>query len=389
MRWREIPRGAKIYILYHTLIAPRLIVWYLLPLFMLRTGYSVLDVGAFFTAVKLAFVPLTYLVGRLFNQYPLKYGLILIDVLEGIAYMLYSLAHGLLAPLVLFLGRLLEDFSSLLYPLYQAFEQIIYPEDRYEEIFAWHLRLPEISQFVGFLVLGYLFGYVWNTTHHYRLGFLAFGLYSMASVVYMWIFLPPVDRAERITPEGWKFPTLKEYSLLLLIEGLYTAAIALAPDFVLLYYVVVHLKKTIFEVMLIEAGMSVMTVLATYVSERVPKSRGMFAISIGLLLNTLNVGVMSLAPSFPFALFSYGVGRFGSTLAFPFYRAWLFGFIPRERASEFHAALSSYNRLIGLLAPILAGGLAYLHPALPYRVSLLLYLATSAIFAWQAHRTVK
>ena len=386
MRWHEIPREAKAYMLYHTLISPQLIVWYLLPLYMLRTGYSVLDVGALFTAANLAFVPLTYLIGRLFNRYPLKVGLILIDVLDGVAYVLYGLAQGALAPLALFWGRLLEKLSGLLYPLYQAYEQIIYPEDRYEEIYAWHLRLPEIGQLVSFLVLGYLFGYVWNMPQHYRLAFLAFGLFSVVSVAYLWVFLPPVNKTERITPEGWTFPSPRAYSFLLLIEGLYTAAWALAPDFVLLYYVVVHLKKTLFEVMVIEAGMSVMTVLATYVSERVPKARGTYAISVGLLLETVNVGVMSLAPSLAWALAAYALGRFGNALAFPFYRAWLFGFIPRERASEFHAALSSYNRAIGLAAPLLAGGLAYLHPALPYRISLLFLLATSVLFAWQARR---
>ena len=384
MRWREIPRAAKAYMLYHTLIAPQLIVWYLLPLYMLRTGYSVLDVGALFTAVNLAFIPLTYLIGRFFNQYPLKLGLILIDVLDGVAYVLYSLAQGALASVVLFWGRLLEKLSGLLYPLYQAYEQIVYPEEHYEEIYAWHLRLPEISQFASFLVLGYLFGYVWNTPRHYRLAFLAFGLFSVVSVAYLWAFLPPVDKTERVTPEGWRFPRAREYGFLLLIEGLYTAAWSLAPDFVLLYYVVVHLKKTLFEVMVIEAGMSVVTILATYVSERVPKARGLYAISAGLLLETANVGIMSLAPPFVWALVAYALGRFGDALAFPFYRAWLFGFIPRERASEFHAALSSYNRVIGLVAPLLAGGLAYLHPALPYRASLAFLLLMSGLFVWKA-----
>ena len=46
MRWREIPQAARAYMLYHTLIAPQLIVRYLLLLHMLRTGYLVLDVGA-------------------------------------------------------------------------------------------------------------------------------------------------------------------------------------------------------------------------------------------------------------------------------------------------------------------------------------------------------
>lgn len=51
MRWSEIPREAKAYMIYHTLIAPGLITWTLFPLYLMMTGYSVLEVGAFFTIV--------------------------------------------------------------------------------------------------------------------------------------------------------------------------------------------------------------------------------------------------------------------------------------------------------------------------------------------------
>ena len=386
MRWRELPREARAYILYHTLIAPQLIVWYLLPLYMLRTGYSVRDVGAFFSAVNLASIPLTYLIGRWFNRVPLKLGLIVIDVLDGLTYVLYSLAYGTWATAFLFLGKFAGKVSSLFYPLYQAYEQIVYPRERYEEVYAWHLRLPEVSQFFGFLLFGYLLGYVYNTPHHYRLAFLLFGLFSFLAVAYIYRFLPPVNREERINPPGWTFPNLKEYGFLLLVEGLLTLAWSLAPNFVLLYYVVVHLKKTLFEVMLVEAGMSITTVLATYVSERVPKAGGAYAISLGFLLETVSLGIMALSPSLVWVLVSYALGRFGDSLAFPFYRAWLFGFVPRDRVSEIHAALSSYNRAIGLVSPLLAGALAYLHPALPYRVSLLILLLTSLLFLYISRR---
>lgn len=384
MKWSEIPRPAKAYILYHTLISPQLIVWYLMPLYMLKTGYSVMDVGALFTLVNIAFVPLTYLIGKFFNRYPLKHGLILIDVLDGIAYVLYSLAHGAMSSLMLFAGRLMEKVSSLFYPLYQAYEQIIYPRDRYEEIYAWHLRLPEVSQLMGFLILGYLFSYVWNTPHHYRMAFLFFGLFSIVTVSYLYVFLPAVGKRERITPQGWRFPSIGEYGFLLLVEGLRTLAWALVPGFVLIYYVVVHLKHTLFHVMLIEAGMSLTTILATYVSERIPSERGMLVIGLGFLLETVNVGVMSFSPSLMWVVIAYALGRFGDALSFPFYRTWIFSFIPRERTSEFHSALSSYNRLIGLISPAIAGFLAALHPALPYRVGLILLPVVAGLFIYKS-----
>jgi len=136
MKWSEIPRDAKAYMLYHALIAPGLIVWTLFPLYLMKTGYSILEVGAFFTIVNIASIPLTYLFGRLFNRWDIKKGLIAIDILDGIAYVMYGLAKGAIAPLMLFGGKVVEKISTLLYPLYQAYEQIIYPEDKYEEIFA-------------------------------------------------------------------------------------------------------------------------------------------------------------------------------------------------------------------------------------------------------------
>lgn len=86
MKWSEIPREAKAYMLYHMLIAPGLIVWTLFPLYLMMTGYSVLEVGAFFTVINIASIPITYLFGRLFNSWDIKKGLVAIDVLDGVAY---------------------------------------------------------------------------------------------------------------------------------------------------------------------------------------------------------------------------------------------------------------------------------------------------------------
>ncbi|AHL22735.1 MFS transporter [Thermococcus nautili] len=387
MRWSEIPKDAKAYMLYHTLIAPGLIVWILFPLYLMETGYSILEVGAFFTAVNIIAIPLTYLFGRLFNRWDIKKGLIAIDVLDGIAYVLYGLAKGAIAPIMLFAGRTIEKLSTVLYPLYRAYEQVIYPEDKYEEIFAWHLRLPEISRLITFPIMGYILGYVYPGPESYRWAFLLFGLFSAVTVAYIWRFLPSVGREERITPEGFTFKA-GEFKLLLAFEALLTLAWSLAPEIVLINYVVFVLHKTVFEVTLIACASSLASIIGTYASERVPKGKGFQAIGAGMLINAFYALVMALSPPFWLALLVYAVGDFGSTFWFPFYRSWMFKLIPKEKASEFHSAISSYRKLLALFTPFVAGALASLHPTLPYAVSFGLFLLAGAMFWWLARKGI-
>ncbi|ASJ00423.1 MFS transporter [Thermococcus gorgonarius] len=379
MRWSEIPRDAKAYMLYHTLIAPGLIVWILFPLYLMETGYSILEVGAFFTAVNLASIPLTYLFGRAFNRWDIKKGLIAIDVLDGIAYVLYGLAKGAVASVLLFAGRAVEKLSTMLYPLYRAYEQIIYPEDKYEEIFAWHLRLPEIARVLTFPVMGYILGYVYPGPESYRWAFIIFGLFSAVTVAYLWLFLPSIGKDERITPEGFTFRA-GEFKLLLAFEALLTLAWALAPEIVLINYVVFTLRKTVFEVTLVAVASSLASILGTYASERVPKGKGFRAIAFGMLLNAFYALIMALSPPFWIVLAVYALGDFGTTFWFPFYRAWMFKLIPKERASEFHAAISSYRKVIGIVAPFIAGALASIHATLPYVFSLAFFLLAGSMF---------
>ena len=260
MRWSEIPRDAKAYMLYHTLIAPGLIVWILFPLYLMETGYSILEVGAFFTVVNLISIPLTYLFGRAFNRWDIKKGLIAIDVLDGIAYVLYGLARGAVAPVLLFAGKTVEKLSTMLYPLYQAYEQIIYPEDRYEEIFTWHLRLPEVSQALTFPVMGYILGYLYPGPESYRWAFIIFGLFSAFTVAYIQLFLPSVGREERITPEGFTFRA-GEFKVLLAFEALLTLAWELAPEIVLINYIIFVLHRTVFEVTLVAVVSSLASII--------------------------------------------------------------------------------------------------------------------------------
>ncbi|BEP18087.1 MFS transporter [Pyrofollis japonicus] len=379
MRWREIPVDARRYILYHTIISPLLITWYMLPMYMFMTGYSVLEIGAIFTLVHVLSIPATYIVGKIFDKIAIRHGLVLIDALEGVSYILYGLAYGPIAPLMLFLGLLIGDIAGIFYPLYQATERILYPENKIEEIFAWHIRLPEISQLIGFLVLGYIFGHVLNTPYHYRVGFVVFGLVSILTVFYLLRFLPRLNVEERISAEKFEFKVDNEFRLILVLEALTTLAWSMAPEIVLLNYVVNVLGLTLFEAMVVEAAISVGAIAATYISEKIGSKHRFKAIALGYILISLWALIMYMNPPFILVVAAYLIARFGDILAFPFYRSWIFSKIPKEKASSILSALSSYRRLIALASPALAGLLASIRPTLPYLASLMFFLASSLV----------
>lgn len=382
MRWSEIPPAARKYIIYHTIISPFLITWYMLPLYLFMIGYDVLDVGVIFTAVNVAAVPAAYAVGKVFESVPIRHGLVLIDALEGVSSVLYGLAKGAVAPAALFAGMLVEKVAGVFYPLYQAAERVLYPRDRLKEVLAWHMRLPEASQLVGFLVLGYVFGYILTTPEEYRLGFLAIGAVSFGTAIYLFKALPRLDRRERVEAEAPVFRVDKEFRLILLVEALVTAAWFMAPEFVLLNYVVNALGLTLFEAMVVEAAISLGAIAATYVTDAISDEHMFRAMAVGYALITAWAAVMLASPPFPIVVAAYFIMKFGDTLVFPFYGKWLFSKVPKEKATTVFGALSSYKRLIRLFTPALAGLLAAMHPTLPYLASLALFAATAALMEY-------
>jgi len=68
------------------------------------------------------------------------------------------------------------------------------------------------------------------------------------------------------------------------------------------------------------------------------------------------------------------------------YRAWMFKLIPKERTSEFHAALSSYRKVLGLITPFMAGFLANVHATLPYGASLIAFIIAGVFLLWIPRR---
>ena len=125
------------------------------------------------------------------------------------------------------------------------------------------------------------------------------------------------------------------------------------------------------------------SVIATYISEHINSIHKFKIIILNYILTIVWALIMFLNPSFAAIIIAYLILEFGDTLAFPFYRSWIFSKVPKEKASSLLSALSSYDKLIGLITPFLAGLLASLTPTLPYLASLILFIATIPILMHQ------
>ncbi len=373
MKWKEIPKDARSYILYHSMNSPTLIAIYLLPLYMLTTGYSILSIGILYTGVSLAGAVLTYLIGKIFNRFPLKNGLIAIEGLEGVlSRIFYFLSVGPVAPIMIFAGKLSEKGASTFYPLFQAYEKAIYPEEKREEIYAWHMRLPEISQLIFFPLLGYVLGRIFNTPGDWRMAFLILGLASLPIILWIWKSLPRIGEKKRLESDFEPISLGREFGWVVGIELLSYLATALVPAIVLVNYVFRTMGGGIFEIMVVEAGISIGSIAASYISERIEKKHGFKVMSFGTVLTLIWAGIMFIGPSFPVVIAAYIVQEFGHTLKFPFYRSWIFKNVPSDRSSEIFGGISSVKKVLGIFTPLIAGFLASRSSVLPYGVSFIL-----------------
>ncbi len=196
-----------------------------------------------------------------------------------------------------------------------------------------------------------------------------------------------MGRGERLTPGGFTFRA-GEFKVLLAFEALLTLAWELTPEVVLINYIVFALKKTVFEVALVAVVSSLASIIGTYASEHFPKGRGFQGMSLGMLTSALYAALMMISPPFWLVIIAYSLDAFGGTFWFPFYRSWMFKLIPKERASEFHAAISSYKKVIGIVTPFMAGALASVHATLPYAFSLAFFLLAGVMFWWLARKGI-
>ena len=382
MRWNELPKPARYYILYHTMVAPLLFTWYMVPYDLLEEGYTVMELGMLFTVVNVLSIPAKFLVGKFFTFHDVKKGLLFIDVLESTSLFFLYFATGSLAPLFVGISLLISDVAGTLYPLYQAYERAVYPEDRMKETLVWHMALPEAAIALSYPLLGYVFGVLCPSLDCIRSGFLAFAIADMMLALYILRFFQLIvlkeEEEESILEDLKSLAKVLKGKLRLYFAAntLYLLAWRFIPIFVVVNYIVEEYSGNLFHVALFEASISLATLISMFIVNRIPEHYGFHT----MMLSTMGVAITTLIfyirPPFEILLILGFTTRMFDSAWFVFNRNWLFKTISREEAALVSTGISALNSTVFLAMPLITGTLATMSPSLPYLVGFLLMIST-------------
>lgn len=372
MMWSELPRSARYYILYHAMVAPLLFTWYMVPYDFLKEGYTVLELGILLTAVNVFSIPAKFLVGRYFTFHDVKKGLLLIYY-----------AAGSMVPLFVGVSLLVSNVAATLYPLYQAYERAVYPEDRMKEALVWHMALPEAAAVLSYPLLGYVFGVLCPSLDCVRNGFLVFAAVDMMLALYILRFFQPVVLRE-VGEDASVLEDLKALAQVLrgklrlyfAINVLYLLAWRLVPAFVVVNYIVEEYGGNLFHVALLEASVSLATVASMFVVNEIPERRGFHTMMLSVIGVAIATLIFYVKPPFEILLLLGFAARMFDSAWFVFNRNWLFKTVSREEAALISAGISALNSTVFLAMPLVTGTLAAISPSLPYLAGFILMVST-------------
>ncbi|UNQ72536.1 MFS transporter [Infirmifilum sp. NZ] len=383
MRWSELPRSARYYILYHAMVAPLLFTWYMVPYDFLEEGYTVLELGILLTAVNVFSIPAKFLVGRYFTFHDVKKGLLLIDVLESTSLLLLYFATGSMVPLFVGVSLLVSNVAATLYPLYQAYERAVYPEDRMKEALVWHMSLPEAAAVLSYPFLGYVFGVLCPSLDCVRNGFLVFAAVDMMLALYILRFFQPVvlreeeENASILEDLKALVQVLRgKLRLYFAVNVLYLLAWRLVPTFVVVNYIVEEYGGNLFHVALLEASVSLATVASMFVVNEIPERHGFHTMMLSVIGAAIATLIFYAKPPFEILLLLGFAARMFDSAWFVFNRNWLFKTVSREEAALISAGVSALNSTMFLAMPLVTGTLAAISPSLPYLAGFLLMVST-------------
>jgi len=382
LKWSELPEAARRYIIYHTVTSVTLFTWFMLPYYVLVSGMKVWEAGLLFTIIEALGIPISYFLGRVFTYVDARKGVALIELLEGLARIAYGMAYGVLGPLFLMAGMILDKTASYFYPVYSIYERNVYPSSEMKSALSWHLRLPELSILVSYPVWGVVLGVLCTDLSCIRLGFIFAGAVSIVLAAIVMVYLHSVRIVER-KDEKVEVSLSKVYSrlkLYLVIEIVFTLAWSIAPTLALVYYIIEVYGGNLLHIALVEASISLATVTATYIVDRISEEKSFEALQMGTLLVVFWVLSMVLSLPFIFLLAMFYIARLGDTIVYVFKKKWYFSLISEKEVAMVEGSLRSLKTAIWVLSPLVAGALAYINPRLPYLVSLALFILLIVLY---------
>jgi len=378
-----MPKAAKRYILYHSLVVPTLFVRYIAPYVMLKVGLSIVEVGFLYVVGGLLSAALMPLLGSFLNQREPNDLLALDCIVSGLAYVLLACAFWLFSVPLMVVALALDALSSSVRPAYVVYEYNVYPEEIREKAFVYHNLLPFASQAISYPLLGFLFGVLFPEVHHLIAAMAIIGLLSFLYTFVPLVWLPRVRERVVLSEERKKDEnktSIREFVLTASILLLLIAANNLTPIPVFVNLLVEKFGENLLAVGVYEGiyGLTMVALSASLL--RVDKSKGKLLVMFSLLLDLLAYLLLGFGGAVSVIFLAAAFSSASHAMFDPFYMDALFSKVPDEKKGTLLGAMSGAGKAMSILVPFAGAVIAgMLGASSPYVLSAFLVLAAIAI----------
>lgn len=322
----------------------------ILPAFMDLQGISVLEAGILFSLASILDVILTYVLSKFFDRISPNVGMALDWLTESIPPLIYGFAttmgHFLL-------GRVAGRITNILNPVYQVYENEVYPEERRSLIYSYHLITPHIFTILVYPLIGYLLAYVFPSAMAFRVVFWTCGAAFLFVAIIPWKgirWVEPVRLSYEKVKAAGRFT--RDLYLAGAAEVMLSVGLGLSSGLVTSYFILDKLNGNVFHLIMLEVFEAVIGLVAGLFtrnwSKRMPEEWGAI---YGTVFMACYAFIMIFARNYYMILLAFTLLSVGDTLWFPNHCALMMRKIPRDKQGLFFGKLSSLKKLLSMLLP--------------------------------------
>jgi len=372
--WKTIPKEAKNLIIYYSIGCVEISLEFFFAVYLYALGFSLKFVGVlyfiFYGVTAIVSIILGYLIDVSISP---KYLIMIIDGASIIVWIIIAFAtrewHFVIALII-------EAIVTPFFIAYRAIERDLYPQDKLEIVYKYHMMIPYLTQALTLMVYGIFL----SKDFIIRFRILSLVSAGLAAILVTWTLLklPPTTKVRTKKKFEW-FIFNKKLVLLGSAEIIIISAFYIAPFWILDYF--------IFKIL----GMSPLIIGLLYAIGAMLGAIG--AIIHGELKGTgsisrLTIGLFLLASAF---VMMYSLGKISYVLIIAFIAMTLLYFgnsiwwiehesiimreIPEDKRGTFFGVMRTVRTLITVPAPMVAIYLAKKGVLFPFLVGSLMVIS--------------
>ncbi|MHA1723201.1 MAG: hypothetical protein ACTSXW_09000 [Candidatus Baldrarchaeia archaeon] len=260
------------------------------------------------------------------------------------------------------------------------------------------MALPEVAQFITFPLIGFLLGFIFTSLIAFRALFIISGISSIFFLIYILKWLPETFQTIKLKDEGKIIGIPRQLLPVAAAEILIVFSFGLTFGLVLDNYIYNVLSLSVFFIILIEVAISGTSIFVSFVADKAGRESRFKMLYTGVILmaicaiytasmeywnlNSLQVFTLLFAATM--------IMEFGHTIWLIFHRFYLFEFIPSDKRGNILGTISSIHKIFGVIAPLIAGIMAYrITPLSPFYLQFSLLIIAIVLYKTSTAKLVE